>query len=125
MSDGFLGSPLTCDYAGSKIAKSAVSPQKEGRAVVSGRASRRAAREALVVTGFGADRSAAALDLLELVELAWHDCFGEITPPDEVIDDILVVAGGDLASLVRAGRLAVEDWRDLRVAADRARQDRT
>ena len=93
--------------------------------MVSGRASRRAAREALVVTGFGSDRSAAALDLLELVELAWHDCFGEITPPDEVIDDILVVAGGDLASLVRAARLAVEDWRDLRVAADRVRQDRT
>jgi hypothetical protein len=93
--------------------------------VVSGRASRRAAREAIVVTGFGSDRAAAALDLLELVELTWHDCFGEITPSDDVIDDILIVAGDDLESLVRAARLAVEDWRDLRVAADRARHDGT
>jgi hypothetical protein len=79
-------------------------------------------REAAVVRSFGPDRSAAVLDLLELVELAWHDCFGESTPPEEVIDDILVLAGGDLASLARASRLAVEDWRDLRVAADRIRK---
>jgi hypothetical protein len=89
------------------------------------RAARRASREAVVVKSFGSDRSAAALDLLELVELAWHDCFGESTPPDEVIDDILVVARGDFASLASASRLAVEDWRDLRVAADRVRQQET
>lgn len=59
-----------------------------------------------------------ALDLLELVELAWHDCYGEPSPPEEVIDDILLVSRGDLGRLVSAARLAVIDWRDLRVAAD-------
>jgi hypothetical protein len=71
--------------------------------VVIGRAARRASREAIVVKSFGSDRSSAALDLLEFVELAWHDCSGEITPPDEVIDDILVVAGGDLGRRLLGG----------------------
>lgn len=93
--------------------------------MVIGRAARRASREAVVAKSFGPDRSAAVLDLLELVELAWHDCFGESTPPDEVIDDIFVVAGGDLASFALASRLAVKDWRDLRVAADRVRAQET
>ena len=63
----------------------------------------------------------AALDLIDLVELAWHDCFGELSPPDDVIADALVVADGDLAVLVRACRLALTDRRDLRVAADARR----
>jgi hypothetical protein len=62
-----------------------------------------------------------ALDLLELVELAWHDCYGEITPPDGVIDDILVLSHGDLGRLVTAAHLAVTDWRDARIAADALR----
>lgn len=60
----------------------------------------------------------AALDLLELVELAWHDCYGDISPSDEIINDILVLSEGTLDGLIRSGRLAVTDWRDLRVAAD-------
>lgn len=60
----------------------------------------------------------AALDLLELVELAWHDCYDEITPNDRVVDDILVVGRGTLDGLIRAAHLAVTDWRDLRVAAE-------
>lgn len=62
-----------------------------------------------------------ALDLLELVEFAWHDCYGEVSPPDDVIDDILAVSGGRLDWLIGASRLAIEDVRDLRVAADQQR----
>jgi len=69
---------------------------------------------------FGGDAEV-ALDVLELTELAWHDCFGEITPPDSVIDDIWLVSAGDLRELVVAARLAVTDHRDLRMAANRLR----
>ena len=82
------------------------------------RASRRQARHSRAVGEYGAD-AGAVLDLLELVELAWHDCFGEISPPDDVVDDIFTVARGDLAGFARAARLAVEDRRDLRMAAQR------
>jgi hypothetical protein len=30
------------------------------------------------------------LDLLELTEYAWHNCYEEITPPDQVIRNILI-----------------------------------
>jgi hypothetical protein len=68
------------------------------------------------------DVTSRALDLLEIVELAWHDCYGEITPPEEVVDDILVLSGGELGGLVMAAHLAVTDWRDLRVPADQVRE---
>lgn len=87
-----------------------------------GRAERRAARLEGVERVFGESRADAALDLLELVELAWHDCHGEITPPDQVIDDILVLSRGRLSLLISACLLAVQDWRDLRVAADAERE---
>ena len=48
--------------------------------MVIGRAARRAAREPELQESFGPDRAAAALDLLELLELAWHDCYGDVTP---------------------------------------------
>ncbi len=63
----------------------------------------------------------AVLDILELVELAWHDCYAEITPPDAVIDDILTVSQGELAILARAARLADTDFRDLRMWANDVR----
>jgi hypothetical protein len=63
----------------------------------------------------------AALDLLELAEFARDDCYAEITPPDDVIDDILICSRGDLAQMIRVTRLAVEDSRDLRMAADALR----
>ncbi len=85
-----------------------------------GRAARRAERERRAREVFGAD-AGVVLDLLELTEFAWHDCYGEVTPSDQVIDDIFAVAQGTLAGLVRAARLAVEDSRDLRVAADHLR----
>jgi hypothetical protein len=55
------------------------------------------------------------------MDLAWHDCYGKVAPPDDVLDDVLYLAGGDLAALVRHAHLAVIDFRDVRVAADHKR----
>ena len=81
------------------------------------RAQRRAAREARAREVFGSDASA-ALDIFELTELAWHDCYGEVTPPDEVIDNIFLCSGGNLSTLTKAALLAVIDRRDLWMWAD-------
>jgi hypothetical protein len=67
----------------------------------------------------GKSQATAGLDLLELTEYAWHDCYGEITPPDEVILDILICSEGNLATMIRAAKLAVVDWRDLHLWAER------
>ena len=85
------------------------------------RADRRRDRQPRVVEVFGEAPAESALDLLELTELAWHDCYDEVTPSDAVIEDILVVSGGTLEGLIAAAHLAVTDWRDLRVAADKRR----
>ena len=74
-----------------------------------------------MVEHLGDGDAEAALDLIELMELAWHDVYGDITPPDGVVDDMLVMSDGRLDGLVVAARLAVTDWRDLRVAADARR----
>src|SRR6516162_7471141 len=78
------------------------------------RAERRAGRIARVVAIFGDALAASVLDLLELTELAWHDCYGEITPSEEMVDDILLCSKGELAQLIRVARQAVSDWRDGR-----------
>lgn len=70
-----------------------------------------------------ADRTDRALDLLELLEMAWHDTYGEGTPPEDVIDDILLLSEGNLRLLIRWARLAITDWREVRVAADAVRAD--
>jgi len=62
-----------------------------------------------------------ALDLLELMEIAWHDVYAEVTPPERVIDDVLALSDGSLSSLIHWVRQAVLDWRDVRVAADSQR----
>lgn len=85
------------------------------------RAERRTKRRERVIAAVGQSEANAALDLFELVELAWHDCYREITPPEEVIDDILLLSRGELSRLIAAAHLAVNDWRDTRVAADRWR----
>ncbi len=87
---------------------------------VNSRAHCREQRRPRFQTMFGAS-SEAALDLLELTELAWHDCYGEVRPPEQVIDDILTVSAGRLDLLSRASRLAVEDFRDLRMQAEAVR----
>jgi hypothetical protein len=81
------------------------------------RAERRVEREPRVIAMFGEAGAARALDLLELVEFAWHDCYHEVTPPEEIIDDMLLLSDGRLDGLISAARLAVTDWRDLKVAA--------
>ena len=81
------------------------------------RPERRAERKAAVEAIFG-NASDTALDLIELVELAWHDCYKEVTPPDKVVEDILICSRGNLSELIAAARLAVEDFRDLRLQAD-------
>lgn len=88
------------------------------------RAERRAERRTKVAVLF-ADRTDRALDLLELVEMAWHDNYQEITLPEDVIDDILLLSQGNLRLLIRWARLAVADPRDLRVAANGARANGT
>lgn len=81
-----------------------------------GREERRAERQARFAGAFG-QHSSRALDLVELLELAWHDYYGEITPPDHVIEDIVVCAQGSLEGPIGAARLAVADSRDVRSAA--------
>lgn len=60
-----------------------------------GRKQRRREREPLFASVFG-DVAGLALDLVELTEMAWHDCHGEVTPPDDVIEDMLVVSRGTI-----------------------------
>lgn len=86
------------------------------------RAERRGERAARAIEVFGAEEAPAALDLLELTELAWHDCYGEITPPPDVVEDVLVLSEGGLGRLIQAARLAVADRRDLREAAEALRR---
>lgn len=85
-----------------------------------GRRERRDAARGRAAIEYGADAEA-ALDLLELLELAWHDGHGDPTPPALVVEDVWILAGGSLARLASAARLAVTDARDLRLAADEAR----
>ncbi len=85
------------------------------------RADRRNARVPRVMAIFEGERAERALDLLELVEFAWHDCFGEVSPPEAVTDDMLVVSRGTIEGLIAAALLAVQDARDLHLAAEALR----
>lgn len=87
------------------------------------RRERREAARGRASIQFGADAEA-ALDVLELLELSWHDCYGDVTPPPRVVEDVWMVADGNLGELASAARLAVTDWRDLRMAADERRSRR-
>lgn len=87
-----------------------------------GQAERRSGRRTKVAVLF-ADRTDRALDLIELLEMAWHDSYNEVTPPENVIDDVLLLSEGELRSLIRWARLALTDWRDVRVEADKRRKE--
>ena len=80
-------------------------------------------RSSLVESVLGEASASAGLDLLELVEYAWHDCYGEITPPDDVILNILTCSRGKLSEMVRAAKLAIRDCRDLQLWADRIQSE--
>ena len=73
--------------------RSAYLPLTHDRVIfmVIGRKSRRDARTPRARELFG-ENAGAALDLLELLELAWHDCYAEVSPPDEVIEDVWIVS---------------------------------
>ena len=85
------------------------------------RAERREERTQRVRAFFDDGQTQIALDLLELAELAWHDCYGVVTPPESVIDDMLLLSEGSIERLIQMARLGVTDWRDLKVAADELR----
>ncbi|GIE97421.1 hypothetical protein [Paractinoplanes rishiriensis] len=67
----------------------------------------------------------AALDLLLLADMAWHDCYGprDLEIPAPVLDDVLLLAKGDLTALIRLSLQAVQDFRDVRVAANAHRAE--
>lgn len=73
---------------------------------------------------FSSDELEAALDLLEVLEVGWHDCYGEVTPSEEIVDDVILLANGGLAGLIGSVRLALADWRDVQVAAAAVREAR-
>jgi hypothetical protein len=68
-----------------------------------------------VVAAFGEALAAPVFDLLELTERAWHDTYGEITPPEDIIDDILLCSEGEMPKVIQAARMAVTDRRDLKM----------
>ena len=86
-----------------------------------GRLERRRDREPRVLAIFGEAQASGALDLLDIFELAWHDCYGEVTPPPGVIEDMFTLSDGTVGGLIQAALLAVTDWRDLKMAADERR----
>jgi hypothetical protein len=96
-----------------------VTDRRHDAQVAVGRTERLEVLRPRLVATFG--RSAATLrlvgDALALLEMAWHDCYGEVTPPDDVIDDVLLCSQGTLDGLIAAAHLAVVDRRDLSVWA--------
>jgi hypothetical protein len=88
--------------------------------MVARRAERRAERRTKVAVLF-ADRTDRVLDLLELLEMAWHDTYDEPTPPETLIDDILLLSEGNLRVLIRWARISISDPDTVRVEAGKAR----
>ena len=88
-----------------------------------GRAERFEERKPRLIAVFGDDEATlrTVSQALELMEMAWHDCYDEITPSDAVIDDLLLCSGGTLGGLIHAAHLAVIDSRDLAVWASKLR----
>jgi hypothetical protein len=84
-----------------------------------GRAERWLERKPSVVATFGedAEKIRAVEKLFELLELAWHDVYGEITPSEQIVEEILRCSQGTLGGLIEAARVAVVDRRDLHVWA--------
>jgi hypothetical protein len=89
-----------------------------------GRAERFRERKPRVVGVFGDDTRTleTVSEVLVLLELAWHDCYDEITPPEAIVDDVLLCSEGTLPGLIRAAHLAVVDRRDLDVWASDLRR---
>ncbi|MEV4138908.1 hypothetical protein AB0J72_42930 [Dactylosporangium sp. NPDC049742] len=88
---------------------------------------RRQERRPRIMRHFDPREVEAALDLLALTDMAWHDCYGphELEIPADVLDDVLLLAHGNLSHLIRVAREAVADFRDVRMAADEERAKKT
>jgi hypothetical protein len=88
-------------------------------AMAVGRAERFEERKPRVIAVFGDDDATirTVAQVFELMEMAWHDCYGEPSPPEAVVDDVLTCSGGTLHGLIAAVRMAVLDRRDLAVWA--------
>lgn len=88
-----------------------------------GKDQRRRERRPRIKAQFDRAEVEAALDLLALTDMAWHDCYGprELEIPARVLDDVLLLAHGNLAMLTRVALEAVMDFRDVRIAADEER----
>jgi len=55
--------------------------------------------------------------VFELFEMSWHACYGEISPPEHIVDDVLLCSRGTIDGLVAAVHQAVMDSRGLHVWA--------
>ncbi len=88
-----------------------------------GRAQRFLERKPRLTATFGDDYKTLGLvyEVFELMEMAWHDCHAEVTPSEEVVDNVLLCSGGTLDGLIHAAHLAVIDSRDLAVWASEIR----
>jgi hypothetical protein len=84
-----------------------------------GRAERFEERKPRVIAVFGDDDETllAVSHVFELMEMAWHDCYAEATPSEEVVDNVLLCSQGTLRGLIHAAHMAVIDERDLSVWA--------
>jgi hypothetical protein len=98
----------------------------EGMSMAIGSEQRRRERRPHVEGRFAGKQVEAALDLLHLMDMAWHDCYGprELEVPPAVLDDVLLLSDGDLAVLISVAREALIDFRDVRIAADKNRASR-
>ena len=58
----------------------------------------------VVIAVFGDDDKTVELvsHVFALMEMAWHNCYAEITPSEDVVDDVLLCSGGTLEGLVNA-----------------------
>jgi hypothetical protein len=65
------------------------------------RADRRRQREPRVKAVFEDRHVHGAQDLLELLELAWHDCYRDISPAEDIVDDVLLLSEGSMEKLLR------------------------
>jgi hypothetical protein len=92
--------------------------------VAIGRAERLERLEPRLLATFGHNATTlrAVNAALTLMEMAWHDCYGEVAPSDDVVDDVLRCSEGTLDGLVNAAHLAVIDRRDLAVWAQSLRR---
>jgi hypothetical protein len=93
--------------------------------MVVGRTERFEGRRPQVIAVFGDDDKTLRMvsHVFELMEMAWHDSYAEITPSEDVVDDILLCSGGTLGGLIDAVHLAVIDRRDLSVWASSVRSN--